>query len=180
MRMNPSRGEPASELLAHLSQERLARLLEENADEPHAALIADLLKAEPIATTQELSRCVRAGLASARLRVSKDDVETSIRRTFQALRIAVNDELSALDTWLRNLPLCLAPGGRVVCLSFHSGEDRRVNKAFQTGRREGVYAACVDDVVRPSAAEVRANPRAASAKLRWAVRAGRSLDRVLS
>jgi len=179
MRMNPSRGQPASALLMHLSQEKLARLLDENADEPHAALIARLLKAQPIATTQELSRCVRAGLVSARLRLSNGDVETSIRRTFQALRIAVNDELSALDAWLRNLPMCLAPGGRVVCLSFHSGEDRRVKKAFQAGRREGVYAACADDVVRASAAEVRANPRAASAKLRWAVRGG-SADRVLS
>jgi 16S rRNA (cytosine1402-N4)-methyltransferase len=105
-------------------------------------------------------------------RASKGDVETSIRRTFQALRIAVNDEFSALDTWLRNLPLCLAPGGRVACLSFHSGEDRRVKKAFKTGRREGVYVASADDVIRASPEEVRANPRASAAKLRWAVRAG--------
>jgi 16S rRNA (cytosine1402-N4)-methyltransferase len=172
MRMNPSRGEPASAVLAHLSQDTLTRLLEEHADEPHADLIARLLKAQPIATTEELARCVRAGLTSARPRATKDDVETSIRRTFQALRIAVNDELSALDTWLRNLPLCLVPGGRVACLSFHSGEDRRVKKAFQTGRREGVYAASADDVIRASAEEVRANPRASAAKLRWAVRAG--------
>ena len=171
MRMNPSRGEPASELLTHLSQDKLTRVLEEHADEPHADLIAGLLKAQPIATTQELTRCVRAGLTSALPRASKDDVETSIRRTFQALRIAVNDEFSALDTWLRNLPLCLAPGGRVACLSFHSGEDRRVKKAFKTGRRDGVYATSADDVIRASAEEVRANPRASAAKLRWAVRA---------
>src|SRR4029077_3187670 len=129
-------------------------------DEPHAALIAGLLKAEPMATTQELSRCVRAGLASAPLRVSKDDVETSIRRTFQALRIAVNDELSALDTWLRNLPLCLAPGGRVACLSFLSGENRGGKKGFEGGRRGGVFSATADEVVRASAEEMRANPRA--------------------
>ena len=171
MRMNPSRGEPASALLTHLSQDKLTRVLEEHADEPLADVIAGLLKAQPIATTQELTRCVRAGLTSARPRASKDDVEASIRRTFQALRIAVNDEFSALDTWLRNLPLCLAPGGRVACLSFHSGEDRRVKKAFKTGRRDGVYATSADDVIRASAEEVRANPRASAAKLRWAVRA---------
>ena len=68
-------------------------------------------------------------------------MEKSVRRTFQALRIAVNDEFSALDTFLRHLPPCLAPGGRVAILTFHSGEDRRVKKAFQAGLRDGVYAA---------------------------------------
>jgi 16S rRNA (cytosine1402-N4)-methyltransferase len=96
-------------------------------------------------------------------------VEKSIRRTFQALRIAVNDELSALETFLRYLPLCLAPGGRAVLLTFHSGEDRRVKKAFQAGHRDGVYSAVADEVIRPSAEEVHANPRAGSAKLRWAI-----------
>jgi 16S rRNA (cytosine1402-N4)-methyltransferase len=97
-------------------------------------------------------------------------VERSISRTFQALRIAVNDELAVLETLLRHLPQCLAPGGRVVFLVFHSGEDRRVKKAFQAGRHQGVYSAIANEVVRPSRQEVRANPRAASAKLRWAVR----------
>jgi 16S rRNA (cytosine1402-N4)-methyltransferase len=86
------------------------------------------------------------------------------------VRIAVNDELSALDALLRALPVCLAPGGRVAFLTFHSGEDRRVKKAFQAGRREGVYVDVGDEVVRASAEEVRANPRASAAKLRWAVR----------
>ena len=63
----------------------------------------------------------------------------SVRRTFQALRIAVNDEFAALDALLRVLPQCLAPGGRVAMLTFHSGEDRRVKKAFQAGHRAGVY-----------------------------------------
>jgi 16S rRNA (cytosine1402-N4)-methyltransferase len=170
MRMNPSRGEPASRLLAHLSVEKLARLLEENADEPHAQLIAGLLKPHPIATTSDLGRRVGEGVAAAYPRAGKREVEASIRRTFQALRIAVNDEFSALDALLRYLPMCLNPGGRVVILTFHSGEDRRVKKAFDSGRREGQYSAIADEVVRPSAAEVRANPRAASAKLRWALR----------
>ena len=172
MRMNPTRGEPASQLLAHLSEEKLARLLEENADEPDARIIARALKAQAIITTVDLCRSVRAGIVAERPKASDAEVEKSIRRTFQALRIAVNDEFSALDTFLRHLPLCLAPGGRVAVLTFHSGEDRRVKKAFQAGRDEALYAALADEVVRPSAEEVRANPRAGSAKLRWALKGG--------
>jgi 16S rRNA (cytosine1402-N4)-methyltransferase len=163
MRMNPARGEPASLLLAHLNEDKLARLLEDHADEPAARKIARALKAQPIDTTQALARIVRKAVGDA-------DAEKAIRRTFQALRIAVNDEFSALDTFLRNLPACLAPGGRVAILTFHSGEDRRVKKAFEAGLAEGAYAAIADEVIRPAAAERRANPRAASAKLRWAVR----------
>ncbi len=170
MRMNPSHGEPASRLLTHLNLERLTRLLEENADEPHAALIAGILKQRPMVTTEEVCRSVGAGITTALPRTGKREVEASIRRTFQALRIAVNDEFSALDALLRNLPLCLAPGGRVAILTFHSGEDRRVKKAFDAGRRDGTYAVIADEVVRPSREEVRANARAASAKLRWAAR----------
>jgi len=174
MRMNPSRGEPASKLLARLSDEQLAHVLEEYADEPDARLIARLLKQQPIATTQDLGEIVRSGIRSAYPRALKEDVETSIRRTCQALRIAVNDELSALETLLRHLPESLAPGGRAVFLMFHSGEDRRVKKAFQAGCREGVYSAVANEVMRPSREEVRANPRAASAKLRWAIRSLKS------
>lgn len=170
MRMNPSRGAPASQFLTHVSEEKLAHLLEENSDEPHARLIASALKRQSIATTQELSRIVRDGLISARPHLAKDEVETSIRRTFQALRIAVNDEFSALDAFLRNLPHCLKPGGRVAILTFHSGEDRRVKKSFQAGHRSGVYSAIANEVIRPGFEEVRANPRASSAKLRWAAR----------
>jgi 16S rRNA (cytosine1402-N4)-methyltransferase len=163
MRMNPARGEPASRLLGHVSEDKLARLLDENADEPHARVIARALKAEPIETTQELRRIVAAAVPAG-------DAEKAVRRTFQALRIAVNDEFSALDALLRHLPQCLAPGGRVAILTFHSGEDRRVKKAFEAGAHDSLYAAIADEVVRPSAEEVRANPRAGSAKLRWAVR----------
>ena len=173
MRMNPSRGEPASRLLAHLSVEKLARLLEDNADEPHAPLIAGLLKQPPMTTTEDLCRSISRGITQALPRAGKREVEASIRRTFQALRIAVNDEFSALDALLRQLPFCLAPGGRVAILTFHSGEDRRVKKAFEAGLLDGAYAAIADDVIRPSRDEVRSNPRAASAKLRWAVRGDR-------
>ena len=174
MRMNPTRGEPASRILERLSEAQLERLLTENADEPHAHLIARLLKQQPLETTQAVDRLVRAGLTSALPNLAKADLKMSVRRTLQALRIAVNDEFSALDGLLRILPQCLAPGGRVAVLTFHSGEDRRVKKAFQAGCRAGVYSAVAGTVIRPSMEETRANRRASSAKLRWALRA---LDR---
>lgn len=167
MRMNPSRGTPASALFDRLHETELAALLEENADEPHAELIARLLKKERPKTTHALERLVRLGLTST---IPKADVKMSIRRTFQALRVAVNSEFSALEALLRALPGCLAPGGRVVILTFHSGEDRRVKKAFQAGLRDGTYAAVARDVIRSSMEETRANRRSSAAKLRWAVR----------
>lgn len=172
MRMNPTRGEPASRLLARLSEESLAQLLIENADEPHAELIARLLKQHAVDTTHALDRVVRLGLTAALPRLSKPDVKMSVRRTLQALRIAVNDEFAALDALLRALPRCLAPGGRVAILTFHSGEDRRVKKAFQAGYRVGVYSDIATEVIRSTMEETRANRRASAAKLRWAVRAG--------
>lgn len=171
MRMNPARGEPASALLARIDEVTLATLLDENADEPHAGLIARLLKAQPLATTQAAERVVRMGLTDALPQLSKADVKMSVRRTFQALRIAVNDEFGVLDALLRALPHCLAPGGRVAMLTFHSGEDRRVKKSFQAGLRSGLYADVADEVIRSSKEETFANRRASSAKLRWAVRA---------
>jgi 16S rRNA (cytosine1402-N4)-methyltransferase len=172
MRMNPAHGEPASRLLARLSEEQLAALLTDNADEPHAGLIAGWLKQQPVTTTHAAERLVRTGLNRALPGLSNADVKMSVRRTFQALRIAVNGEFSALDALLRALPACLAPGGRVAILTFHSGEDRRVKKAFQAGQREGVYSEAARDVIRSAKEETFANRRAAAAKLRWAVRAG--------
>ena len=100
-----------------------------------------------------------------------DAVDLSVRRVFQALRIAVNDEFGALDMFLRQLPACLNPGGRVAILTFHSGEDRRVKHAFRDGVRAGLYSAASEDIIKAGFEELRANPRSASAKLRWAVRA---------
>lgn len=171
MRMNPSRGEPASQLLARVSEGQLAELLADNADEPHAVIIAGLLKQQPVVTTHAFDRVVRLGLAAARPNLEKAEIKMSVRRCLQALRIAVNDEFSALDGLLRALPRCLTPGGRVAILTFHSGEDRRVKKAFQAGQRAGFYTAIADRVVRSGMEETRANRRASSAKLRWAVRA---------
>jgi 16S rRNA (cytosine1402-N4)-methyltransferase len=171
MRMNRTRGEPASALLARVSESELAGILAENADEPHAAIIARLLKQTPPATTHAAERTIRIGLTTALPRLSKPDVKMSIRRTFQALRIAVNDEFAALDALLRALPSCLSPGGRVAMITFHSGEDRRVKKAFQAGLRAGIYAQVAREVIRSSKTETRANRRASAAKLRWAVTA---------
>ena len=171
MRMNPSHGQPAWQLLARLSEAELASLLTEYADEPHAEVIATLLKQKPLKTTHAVERMVRMGLIAAMPKLTKTDVKMSVRRTFQALRIAVNDELSALDALLRSLPHCLAPAGRVAILTFHSGEDRRVKKAFQAGHRAGVYSDIAKEVIRSTKEETFSNRRAQAAKLRWAVRA---------
>jgi 16S rRNA (cytosine1402-N4)-methyltransferase len=171
MRMNPARGEPASALIARLNESALSAMLEEHADEPHAARIARILKAQLPATTQAAERHIRLGLTDTAPKISGADAKLSVRRTFQALRIAVNDEFGTLDALLRALPLALAPGGRVAVITFHSGEDRRVKKAFQAGLRDGTYSDAADEVIRAGKSETFANRRAQSAKLRWAVRA---------
>jgi len=164
MRMNPQRGQPASALLEKIKPDALAALLEENADEPNADALAQALTGKQFATTTALADAIRA--ASRGLK--KDDCDLAIRRVFQALRIAVNDEFSALENFLRNLPACLRPGGRVAVLTFHSGEDRRVKKAFEAGLRDGAYSEIAREVIRPLPAERHANPRSSPAKLRWA------------
>ncbi len=171
LRMNPERGQPAAVLLASLAAPKLEQLLRENADEPHAAPLARALAHAPPATTTALAALIRSTLAALPRPPRGEDAELSVRRVFQALRIAVNDEFAALDTFLRHLPQCLKPGGRAAILTFHSGEDRRVKHAFKAGERDGLYAAISAEVLRPPAEEQRANPRSACAKLRWAVRA---------
>ncbi len=168
MRMNPQRGQPASALLQRLRPDALAELLAENADEPHAPVLAATLAGRSFATTASLAAAIRAALP----RVNQEECDLSIRRVFQALRIAVNGEFSALETFLRVLPACLNPGGRAAVLTFHSGEDRRVKKAFAAGLRAGLYAEIAREVIRPDPAERHANSRSTPAKLRWARRAG--------
>jgi 16S rRNA (cytosine1402-N4)-methyltransferase len=171
MRLNPRQGAPASERLARATPAVVAGWLRDFADEPLAEPIAAAVAGRVFATSTAFADALRAVVRHDAPRADDAATARTVRRVFQAVRIAVNDELGALDALLRHLPSCLAPGGRVAVLTFHSGEDRRVKKAFQAGVRDGLYEAVNDDVIRASAAEVIANPRAASAKLRWARRA---------
>lgn len=166
MRMNPLRGVSAAQWLAKISPDKLTAVLQANADEPHAAHLASVLAGRSLATTAELSDAIRAALDS----VDGEEQELSVRRVFQAIRIEVNEEFSALDSFLRVLPHCLNPGGRVAIITFHSGEDRRVKKTFQESHRGGIYQEVARRVIRASPEERRNNPRSTSAKLRWAIR----------
>ena len=174
MRMNPEHGQPVSVLLSKSSERELTKLLEENADEPQATSLARAIleshSKHPFTTTSELAKSVAEFLRKKK-QATDDVIKDTTRRIFQALRIAVNDEFGALDTFLRQLPACLKPGGRVAIMSFHSGEDRRVKRAFKLGMQQDVYSAVSEEIIRPSAEEQRTNPRSASAKLRVAVRA---------
>jgi 16S rRNA (cytosine1402-N4)-methyltransferase len=104
--------------------------------------------------------------------VSDDDErELTVRRVFQAIRIAVNEEFTALDAFLRVFPKCLKPGGRAAILTFHSGEDRRVKQVMKVGMRDGIFSEMSDGATIASPEERRLNPRSSSAKLRWVTRA---------
>jgi 16S rRNA (cytosine1402-N4)-methyltransferase len=170
LRMNPENTTTAADLMRAFSEEEIREILVENADEPHAEQIAKALAKERPETTVAVAECVRGVMKKWSKNIQEKEGDTPIRRVFQAFRIAVNDEYGVLDTFLGNLPRLLKPGGRVAILSFHSGEDRRVKKAFQAHHRDGVYSEICADPLRASPAEQRANPRASSAKLRWAIR----------
>ncbi len=98
-------------------------------------------------------------------------IKKSCQRCFQALRIDVNHEFEVLYEFLEKLPDSLASGGRVAILSFHSGEDRLVKKSFQHYFRQGIYSEVSPGPIRPTSEECNLNPRARSAKLRWAIKA---------
>ncbi|MBQ8877443.1 MAG: 16S rRNA (cytosine(1402)-N(4))-methyltransferase, partial [Lachnospiraceae bacterium] len=98
-------------------------------------------------------------------------VKKSCARVFQALRIDVNSEFEVLDAFLQKLPEVMASGGRIAILTFHSGEDRLVKKAFKEMQRAGIYSEVATEVIRPSAEECARNPRARSTKMRWAIKA---------
>lgn len=162
MRMDPASQPTAAALLNELPEAELARLIFEHGDERHARRIARaIVRRRPLATTGDLVAAVRGAVPRAawsrRLHVAT--------RTFQAIRMAVNDEAGALRQALRDAPGLLAVGGRFGCIAFHSGEDRMVKQAFRTLAREGFVELEPSPLV-PGDDELRANPRARSAKLR--------------
>lgn len=179
LRLDPTAGITAAERLRELDEEELVGLLRENADEPYAEQIARAIritfrKKGRIDTTRQLYEVIRealSGVAEIPEKERREAVRKSCQRTFQALRIDVNSELEALYAFLEKLPAVLAPGGKVAVLTFHSGEDRLVKKAFKKGRQEGSYRDIAREVIRPSAEECYQNPRAHSTKMRWAIRA---------
>ena len=182
LRMNPQRGQPAGTLLGRLGKGEIEDSLRRYGDEPESERIAEALvgalaanrREGPIHVlrTSDVTRAVESVYEGRSERERREQMNASVARTFQALRILVNDEMTALETFLANLPSVLRPGGRVAVISFHSGEDRRVKKAFAAGKKGGLFAEISGDVVRPSPAERGANPRSSAAKLRWAVLAG--------
>jgi 16S rRNA (cytosine1402-N4)-methyltransferase len=173
MRMNPRRGLSAAQWLERASADKLTAILGDHSDEPLARDIATALVARrgALTTTGALAAAVRGALEG---HVPAGSADLAVRRVFQALRIEVNDELGALGALLRQLPGCLRPGGRAAIVTFHSGEDRRVKKAFADGERAGLYTRLSPEVIRPSRAEQWANPRAKPAKLRSARRMARA------
>ena len=176
LRLDPTSGTSAAQRLRELDEEELVGLLVENSDEPYAQCIASEImrtfaRGETIDTTRQLYDAIARALSFLPKSEQKDMVKKSCQRCFQALRIDVNSEFEVLYAFLEKLPTVLKPGGRVAILTFHSGEDRLVKKAFKQGVRDGVYREAARDVVRPSAQECYQNPRAHSTKMRWAIKA---------
>jgi 16S rRNA (cytosine1402-N4)-methyltransferase len=167
LRFDPMSGEPAKRLLNRLSTEHLTQLLSAYGEERYSPRIARAIverrQRHPIETAAELAQLVRECVPTPP-GGSRIDPAT---RTFQALRIAVNDELKSLEIALRRIPDCLRPGARLAIISFHSLEDRRVKEAFRTDER---LKTLTRRPVRPDEKEVIDNPRARSAKLRVAER----------
>ncbi len=176
LRLNPSGGKSAAALLKSVSREELIEIFSENADEPYSeiiatAIISEISKGNSITTTTQLKEVIEHALKPFISIQNKEEFKKSCQRCFQALRIAVNDEFGVLEKFLEKIPCALSKGGRIAILSFHSGEDRRIKKSFQSLLNVGIYSDIAPDPIRPSPEECNANPRARSAKLRWAVKA---------
>jgi 16S rRNA (cytosine1402-N4)-methyltransferase len=169
MRMSGG-GESAREFLERASAEEIEEIIREYGEEPAARRIAAAIerarRKEGIRTTGDLARVVESVLPRRGKRTHP------ATRTFQGIRIAINEELEHLRLVLRGLDRLVKPGGRVVVLSYHSLEDRMVKRELGEGAREGVYRWILPSPLLPGAREIEENPRARSAKLRAVVRAG--------
>ena len=176
LRLDPEKGESAAERLREVSYEELVGMFQENSDEPYAEEIATVIMKRNrtknyVETTTQMKDAIEEALAFVPEKDRKEAVKKSCLRCFQALRIDVNSEFEVLYDFLDKLPDALRPGGKVAILTFHSGEDRLVKRAFKAGAKAGVYSEVSKDVIRPSAEECARNPRARSTKMRWAVKA---------
>lgn len=175
LRLDPTAGVTAAQRLQELDGDELTAMLVENADEPYAERISRAVmqvfkRGGTVETTRQLASIIVGALSFLPAGERKEAVKKSCQRTFQALRIDVNSEFEVLYAFLEKLPDVLKSGGRAAVLTFHSGEDRLVKKAFQQYRRQGIYSEVAGEVIRPSAGECFQNPRARSTKLRWAIR----------
>jgi len=170
MRLDPRIRKTAADLVATLDEKELARILFEYAQERFSRQIArkivSVRAVEPMKTTGQLARVIKSVVPPRYEHGSRIDPST---RTFQALRMAVNDELGVLEAFLDTLPEIMNPGGRVVVISFHSGEDRLVKHAFRGFENEGFAEVLTKKPLEPSETEIARNPRSRSAKLRACV-----------
>lgn len=176
LRLNPKKGISAAERLRKVSQAELEGMLIENADEPYAyeiskVIISEMKKGMNITKTTQLQSLIEKALDFLPEKDKKEAIKKSCQRSFQALRIDVNEEYEVLYQFLEKLPDALAPGGRVAILSFHSGEDRLVKKSFKRLFKAGVYSEIAPTIIRPSVDECFRNSRAKSTKMRWAIKA---------
>jgi len=180
LRLNPQEGLPASKRLQELSQEEIQGMLEENSDEPYAHILAKAIYknshfGKEISTTTDLRNIIESSIEpfskSMGQEEKKDFYKKTCQRVFQAIRIDINSEFEVLDAFLTKLPQVMNPGGRIAILTFHSGEDRMVKKAFKAGKKT-VYQEVARDVIRPSKEECISNPRSRSTKMRWAIMKG--------
>ena len=176
LRLDPLHGDSAADRLRQIDQDEFEGMLIENSDEPYAKEIAakvfnKMREGASMNTTTELRQAVEEALVRVPKAQRDEAVKKSCARTFQALRIDVNSEFEVLYSFLEKLDGILNHGGRVAILTFHSGEDRLVKKAFKELQKAGVYSDVSKDVIRPSREECHVNPRAKSTKMRWAIKA---------
>ena len=175
LRLNNEKGISAAERLQKVDYAELIGMFVENADEPYAdeiatAIINERKKGTVVDTTTKLREIIEKALIFLPEQDRKEAIKKSCQRTFQAIRIDINREYEVLHEFLEKLPEVMTPNGRVAILTFHSGEDRLVKKSFKRFYKEGLYSEVATEVIRASAEERNQNPRARSAKLRWAIK----------